>query len=241
MLTEGIHFDLMYTPLKHLGYKAVIANLSDIYAMNATPQQITVSIAVSSKFSLEALEELYTGIHLACELYNVDLVGGDTVSSLSGLVISVTAVGEAPESEIKYRSAAQTNDLICVSGDLGGAFLGLQVLEREKEIYDKDAAIQPDLSGFDYVLERQLKPEARVEVIQWIKEEKIKVNAMIDISDGLSSELIHICKSSGRGFNIYHDKIPVHADTKDAAKQFNIEWLIPALHGGEDYVYLPFP
>lgn len=238
MLTEGIHFDLMYTPLKHLGYKSVIVNLSDVYAMNAIPKQIIVSIAISSKFSLEAIEELYSGIHLACEQYNVDLVGGDTVSSLSGLIISVTAIGEASKEDVKYRSGAQTNDLICVSGDLGGAFLGLQVLEREKEIYNKDTAIQPDLTGFDYVLERQLKPEARVDIIEWFKNEKIKVNAMIDISDGLSSELIHICKSSGRGCNIYHDKIPVHPDTKEAAKKFNMEWMIPVLHGGEDYELL---
>ncbi|MGC9341938.1 MAG: thiamine-phosphate kinase, partial [Bacteroidales bacterium] len=159
-------------------------------------------------------------------------------SSLSGLIISVTAIGEASKEDVKYRSGAQTNDLICVSGALGGAFLGLQVLEREKEIYNKDTAIQPDLTGFDYVLERQLKPEARVDIIEWFKNEKIKVNAMIDISDGLSSELIHICKSSGRGCNIYHDKIPVHPDTKEAAKKFNMEWMIPVLHGGEDYELL---
>lgn len=238
MLTEGIHFDLMYTPLKHLGYKSVVVNLSDVYAMNAIPSQIIVSIAVSSKFSLEAIEELYSGIHLACEQYNVDLIGGDTVSSLSGLIISVTAIGEAPKNQVKYRSGAKTNDLICVSGDLGGAFLGLQVLEREKEIYQKDSSIQPDLTGFDYVLERQLKPEARGDIIQWIKKEDIKVNAMIDISDGLSSELIHICKASEKGCKIYHDKIPVNPETREAAKRFNMEWLIPALHGGEDYELL---
>jgi len=238
MLTEGIHFDLMYTPLKHLGYKAVISNLSDVYSMNAIPAQITVSIAISSKFSVEAIEELYSGIHLACENYNVDLVGGDTVSSLSGLIISVTAIGEAKKEDIKYRSGAQTNDLICVSGDLGGAFLGLQLLEREKELYNKDSSIQPDLTGFDYVLERQLKPEARGDIVKWIREEKVKVNAMIDISDGLSSELIHISKSSSRGCNIYPEKIPVHPHTREAARQFNLEYLVPALHGGEDYELL---
>ena len=238
MLTEGIHFDLMYTPLKHLGYKAVIVNLSDVYAMNAIPHQITVSIAVSSKFSVEAIEELYTGIHLACEQYNVDLVGGDTVSSLSGLIISVTAIGEAGKEEIKYRSGAQKNDLVCVSGDLGGAFLGLQLLEREKAIYEKDNAIQPDLTGFDYVLERQLKPEARWDIIEWIREEKIQVHAMIDISDGLSSEINHICKASGKGCHIYPDKLPVHPDVKEAAKEFNMEYLAPVLHGGEDYELL---
>lgn len=238
ILTEGIHFDLMYTPLKHLGYKAVISNLSDIYAMNATPTQFIVSIAISSKFSVEAVEELYSGIHLASELYNVDLVGGDTVSSITGLAISITAIGEAKKEDVRYRSGAQTNDLICVSGDLGGAFFGLQVLEREKEIYEKDTNIQPDLSGFDYVLERQLKPEARKEIIEWLKAEGIKTHAMIDISDGLSSDLIHICKASGKGCDIYHDKIPIHENTQAAAKEFNMEALIPALHGGEDYELL---
>lgn len=238
ILTEGIHFDLMYTPLKHLGYKSVISNLSDIYAMNATPKQFIVSIAISSKFSVEAIEELYSGIHLASELYNVDLVGGDTVSSLTGLTISITAIGEAKKEDIRYRSSAETNDLICVSGDLGAAFFGLQVLEREKEIYEKDHSIQPDLSGFDYVLERQLKPEARKDVIEWLKKEGIKTHAMIDISDGLSSDLIHICQSSGKGCNIYHDKIPLHEETKAAAKEFNMEPLITALHGGEDYELL---
>lgn len=238
MLTEGIHFDLMYTPLKHLGYKAVITNLSDVFAMNAIPEQITVSIAISSKFSLEAIEELYSGVHLACETYNVDLVGGDTISSVTGLTISITAIGSAGKEDITYRSGAKTNDLICVSGDLGGAYLGLQLLEREKEIFEKGAGVQPDLTGFDYVLERQLKPEARGDVTQWLRTEGIQINAMIDISDGLSSELIHICRASGRGCNIYHEKIPVHPDTKAAAKEFNMEYLIPVLHGGEDYELL---
>ena len=238
MLTEGIHFDLIYTPLKHLGYKAVVVNLSDVYAMNAIPQQITVSIAVSSKFSVEAIEELYSGIHLACQQYDVDLVGGDTVSSLSGLIISVTAIGEARKEDIRYRSGAESNDLICVTGDLGGAFLGLQLLEREKALYEKDKATQPDLTGFDYVLERQLKPEARWDIIEWFKEKNIRVHAMIDISDGLSSELNHICKASGKGCHIFPDKLPIHPDVKEAAKQFNMEYLIPVLHGGEDYELL---
>jgi len=187
---------------------------------------------------VEAVEELYSGIHLASELYNVDLVGGDTVSSITGLAISITAIGEAKKEDVRYRSGAQTNDLICVSGDLGGAFFGLQVLEREKEMYEKDTNIQPDLSGFDYVLERQLKPEARKEIIEWLKAEGIKTHAMIDVSDGLSSDLIHICKASGKGCDIYHDKIPIHENTLAAAREFNMEALIPALHGGEDYELL---
>ncbi len=238
MLTEGIHFDLMYTPLKHLGYKSVVVNLSDLYAMNAIPKQITVSIAISSKFSLEAAQELYSGIHLACEMYNVDLIGGDTVSSLSGLVISITAIGEAEKNEITYRGGSQENDIICVSGDLGGAFLGLQLLEREKEIYNEDPEIQPDLSGYDYILERQLKPEARKEVIELLRKENVSLTSMIDISDGLSSEILHLCKSSGRGCNIYHAKIPINPSVESAAKNFNLEPLICALHGGEDYELL---
>ena len=238
MLTEGIHFDLLYTPMKHLGYKSVIVNLSDVYAMNAIPKQITVSISLSSKFSLEAVKELYEGIHLACETYGVDLVGGDTVSSITGITISVTAIGEAKKEDIKYRSGAQLNDLICVSGDLGAAYFGLQVLEREKNIYEKDNAIQPDLSGYDYILERQLKPEARKDIIEWIKAEGVKVNAMMDISDGLSSELIHICKQSHKGCQIHPEKIPIDEATTEAAKEFEFEDMIAALHGGEDYELL---
>jgi len=238
MLTEGIHFDLMYTPLKHLGYKAVIVNLSDVVAMNATPTQVTVSIGLSSKFSVEAMDELYSGIHLACKTYNVDLVGGDTVASMTGLIISVTAVGEVEKEKITYRSGAKTNDLICVSGDLGGAFLGLQVLEREKEIFSGDKSIQPDLTGFEYVLERQLKPEARLDMVQLFSEKGLKIHSMIDVSDGLSSELIHICKASGRGCNIYPDKLPVHPDTKESASKFKMEYMVPVLHGGEDYELL---
>ena len=238
MLTEGVHFDLMYNPLKHLGYKSVIVNLSDLYSMNAIPKQITVSIAISSKFSIEAIDELYSGIHLACEMYEVDLVGGDTVSSLTGLVISITAIGEAKKEEITYRGGASENDLICVSGDLGGAFLGLQLLEREKDIYNEDPEIQPDLSGYDYILERQLKPEARKDVVEVLRNEGINITSMIDISDGLSSELLHLCQNSGRGCKIYHDKIPIHPSVSAAAKDFNLEPLICALHWGEDYELL---
>ncbi|MCF8380345.1 MAG: thiamine-phosphate kinase [Bacteroidales bacterium] len=238
MLTEGIHFNLMYVPLKHLGYKAVMVNLSDVYAMNAIPKQITVSISVSSKFSVEAIEELYAGIHLACETYDVDLIGGDTVSSLTGLTISVTAIGEARKEDVKYRSGAQLNDLICVSGDLGAAYLGLQILEREKDIYEKDNSIQPHLDGYDYILERQLKPEARKDIIEWFKAEGIKVNALIDISDGLSSELVHICKASDKGCQIYPEKIPINQSATDVAKELELEDLVAALHGGEDYELL---
>ncbi|MCK4922666.1 MAG: thiamine-phosphate kinase [Bacteroidales bacterium] len=238
MLTEGIHFNLMYSPMKHLGYKSVMVNVSDVYAMNAIPKQITVSISVSSKFSIEAIEELYEGIHLACETYDVDLIGGDTVSSLTGLTISVTAIGEAKKEEIKYRSGAKLNDLICVSGNLGGAYMGLQILEREKDIYEKDNSIQPQLEGYDYILERQLKPEARKDIVEWFKAENIKVNALIDISDGLSSELIHICKESGKGCQIYPEKIPIDSATTDAAKELELEDLVTALHGGEDYELL---
>ncbi len=238
MLTEGIHFDLMYTPLKHLGYKAVISNVSDVLAMNAEPMQITVSLAVSSKFSLEAVEELYEGIHLACETYHVDLVGGDTVSSLTGLTISVTAIGEVEKSEVRYRNTARENDLICVSGDLGGAYLGLQILEREKRLYEEDPTVQPELEGYDYILERQLKPEARTDIRQLLIDRGIQTTAMIDISDGLASDLIHICKQSAIGCQIYHDRIPISEDTVKAAREMEIEPLICALHGGEDYELL---
>ncbi len=238
MLTEGIHFNLVYTPLKHLGYKAVVVNLSDVYAMNARPTQITVSIAVSSKFSVEAMEELYSGIRSACEVYGVDLVGGDTVSSLSGLIISITAVGEAAAEDIRYRSGAGVNDLICVSGDLGAAYMGLQLLEREKKLFEQDPTVQPDFSGNDYILERQLKPEARKDIVEQLHKAGIRINAMIDISDGLSSELMHICKTSGTGCRIYHDKVPIDGATVMMAEEFNMEPLICALHGGEDYELL---
>ncbi|PKP51609.1 MAG: thiamine-phosphate kinase [Bacteroidetes bacterium HGW-Bacteroidetes-12] len=238
MLVEGIHFDLLYTPFKHLGYKAVTVNLSDVYAMNAVPTQITVSIAVSNKISIEALEELYAGMLLACEIYGVDLVGGDTTSSNSGLIISITAVGEAEKKEIVYRNGAKENDLICVSGDLGGAFVGLQLLEREKQIFNENPAIQPDFSGYDYVLERQLKPEPRQDVIDMFKELDVLPTSMIDISDGLSSELIHLCTQSEVGCAIYEHKIPIDPSTVIGAEELKLSPTVCALNGGEDYELL---
>lgn len=238
LLTEGIHFNLMYVPLKHLGYKAVVVNLSDVYAMNAKPRQITVSIAVSSKFSLEAIEELYSGIFLACEKYGVDLVGGDTTSSLTGLVISITAIGEADADAIAYRSGAQVNDLVCVSGDLGGAYMGLQLLERENEVYKVNPNQQPQLEGYDYILERQLKPEARKDVVELLAELGVKPTSMIDISDGLSSEIMHLCDQSQVGCSIYEDKIPMDTQTKMFAQELNINPIVAALNGGEDYELL---
>ena len=238
MLLEGIHFDLAYTPLKHLGYKSVQVNLSDIYAMNGIATQVTVSIGISSKFPLEAIEELYEGIYLACEKYNVDLVGGDTTSSRQGLVISVTSIGYADENDIAYRNTAREGDLICVSGDLGGAYVGLQLLEREKLVYIENPNIQPDLEGKDYIIERQLKPEARKDIIELLKDLNIKPTAMIDISDGLASEILHICKQSNKGCNIYEDKIPLDPMTYETAREFNLDPTVCALSGGEDYELL---
>lgn len=238
LLTEGIHFNLMYVPLKHLGYKSVVVNLSDVYAMNATPKQITVSIAISSKFSLEAIEELYSGIHLACEKYGVDLIGGDTTSSLTGLTISITAIGEATEEELTYRSGAQVNDLLCVSGDLGGAYMGLQLLERENEVFKVNPHMPPMLDGYNYILERQLKPEARGDIKELLKTLNIKPTAMIDISDGLSSEILHLCKASKVGCNLYEEKVPLDKQTKDFAEELSINPLVAALNGGEDYELL---
>jgi thiamine-monophosphate kinase len=238
MLLEGIHFDLAYTPLKHLGYKAVQVNLSDIYAMNGMATQVTVSLGISSKFPLEAVEELYEGIYLACEKYKVDLVGGDTTSSRQGLVISVTSIGYADEKDITYRDTANEGDLICVSGDLGGAYTGLQLLEREKQIYIENPNIQPDLEGKDYIIERQLKPEARKDIVELLKDIKIKPTAMIDISDGLASEILHICKQSNKGCNIYEDKIPLDPMTYETAREFNLDPTVCALSGGEDYELL---
>ena len=238
LLTEGIHFNLMYVPLKHLGYKSVVVNLSDIFAMNARPLQITVNIALSSKFSVEAVEELYSGIHLACEKYGVDLVGGDTTSSLTGLTISVTVLGEAEKDGLVYRTGAQPNDLLCVSGDLGGAYMGLQLLERENKIFKLNPSTQPQFEGYNYILERQLKPEARGDIIEVFKKLQIKPTSMIDISDGLSSEIIHICKSSDVGCNLYEDKIPMDYETKKMADELNINPLVAALNGGEDYELL---
>ena len=238
LLAEGIHFNLMYVPLKHLGYKAVVVNLSDVFAMNATPKQITVSIAISSKFSLEAIEELYSGIHLACEKYGVDLIGGDTTSSLTGLIISITAIGEATDEELVYRSGARVNDLLCVSGDLGGAYMGLQLLERENEVFKVNPNQQPQFDGYDYILERQLKPEARGDIRELLKTLNIKPTSMIDISDGLSSEALHLCKASKVGCSIYEEKIPLDNQTKQFAAELSINPLVAALNGGEDYELL---
>lgn len=238
LLVEGVHFNLMYTPLMHLGYKAVMVNLSDIYAMNGKPEQITVSIAVSNRFPLEALEELYAGIKKACNFYQVDLVGGDTSTSVSGMMISVTVIGKAKKSEIVYRSGAKENDLIVVTGDLGGAFMGLQLLEREKEVFKANPTIQPDLDGNDYLLERQLKPEARRDVIGFLKELEVKPTSMIDVSDGLASELFHLCKASNLGCTIYDEKVPIDAKTATTAIDFNIDPITAALNGGEDYELL---
>jgi thiamine-monophosphate kinase len=238
MLLEGIHFDLAYTPLKHLGYKAIQVNLSDIYAMNGIAEQVTVSIGLSSKFPLEAVEELYEGIYLACEKYNIDLIGGDTTASKQGLVISVTSIGYADEKDIVYRNGAEEGDLICVSGDLGGAYTGLQLLEREKMIYLENPNIQPDLEGKDYIVERQLKPEARKDVIELLKDIEVKPTAMIDISDGLASELLHICKQSDKGCNLYEEKIPIDPMTYETAREFNLDPTVCALSGGEDYELL---
>lgn len=238
LLTEGVHFNLMYMPLKHLGYKAVIVNLSDICAMNAVPKQIVVNIALSGKFSVEAVEELYSGIHLACEKYGVDLVGGDTTSSLTGLTISITVLGEVEKENVVLRSGAKPTDLLCVTGDLGGAYMGLQLLERENEVFKVNENMQPQLSGFDYILERQLKPEARIDIISAFKKLDIKPTSMIDISDGLSSEVHHLCKNSNLGCNIYEDKIPLDFQTKKMAEEMNINPLVAALNGGEDYELL---
>ncbi len=238
MLVEGVHFDLMYTPLKHLGYKSVVVNLSDVFAMNAIPSQITVSMAVSNRFSLEALEELYAGIKKACEFYKVDLVGGDTTSSKSGLVLSITALGMTAKEKIVTRAGARENDLLVVSGDLGGAYMGLQVLEREKEVFKSAPGAQPDLSGYDYILERQLKPEARKDIVELLSSMNIQPTSMIDISDGLASEIMHIADQSFVGCDLYEEKIPVAPETIQAAKEFNIDHTTAALNGGEDYELL---
>ena len=238
LLVEGIHFNLVYTPLKHLGYKSVVVNLSDICAMNAVPKQITLSIAVSSKFSVESLEEFYEGVLLACNKFQVDLIGGDTTSSLTGFTISVTAIGEADEKRIAFRNGAKPNDLICVSGDLGAAYMGLQLLEREKDIFNDNPEVQPDFSGHDYILERQLKPEPRIDIVQNLKNAGIQPTSMIDISDGLSSELIHLCKNSKTGCRIFAEKIPIDTTTCNMAKEFNMAPETAALNGGEDYELL---
>jgi len=238
LLLEGVHFDLRYVPLKHLGYKAVQVNLSDIYAMNGMASQITFSIGLSSKFPLEAVEEIYAGAILACKKFNVDLVGGDTSASKQGLVISVTSIGYAKASDVTYRDGAQEGDLICVSGDLGGAYVGLQLLEREKQIFLENPNIQPDLEGKDYIIERQLKPEARKDIIHLFNDIGVKPTAMIDISDGLASEILHICKQSKKGCKLYEEKIPIDQMTFDTAREFGLDPTICALSGGEDYELL---
>ncbi len=238
LLTEGIHFNLMYVPIKHLGYKSVMVNLSDVAAMNAIPRQITVSLAISSKFSVELLEELYDGIHLACEEFGVDLVGGDTTTSMNGLTISITAIGEASEDSISYRSGAQKTDLVCVTGDLGGAYMGLQLLERENEVFKVNAAMKPQLDGYEYILARQLRPVARVDMQKKFEDLGVKPTSMIDVSDGLSSEVKHICKASGVGVRIYEERIPLDSETKAMAEEFHMNPLVAALNGGEDYELL---
>ncbi len=238
LLVEGIHFDMSYTPLRHLGYKAAIVNFSDIYAMNGIPEQITVSLAISNRFSLEAIEEIYEGIYLACETYHVDLVGGDTSSSLSGLFISITVIGSAVEGEIIYRNTAKENDLICVSGDLGAAYMGLMVLEREKQVFKVNPDMQPDLEGMDYILERQLKPEARQDIGKILKGIGVKPTAMIDISDGLASDIRHICQGSKLGCQIFTEKLPVDAVTIKLAEEFQIDPYTVVMNGGEDYELL---
>lgn len=238
MLLEGVHFDLMYTPLKHLGYKAVAVNLSDICAMFATPTHITVSIGISNRFSVEAIDEFYEGVYAACERYNVDLVGGDTTSSLKGFVISITAIGEVVQDKFVTRSGAKKGDLVCVSGDLGAAYIGLQILEREKRIFAENPNVQPDLQNKDYTIGRFLKPEPRTDIVTWLQEKEITPTSMIDISDGLSSELLHICKQSNVGCAIYEEKIPIHMETKQTALEFNSPPTTCALSGGEDYELL---
>ncbi len=241
LLLEGIHFDLRYVPLKHLGYKAAIVNFSDIYAMMGTPKQIVVSLGVSSRFTVDHIEELYSGIRLACDLYGVDLVGGDTSASVTGLVISVTCIGEGKKDEIVYREGAKPTDLICVSGDLGAAYMGLQLLERENRVAAgrKDQEpFQPDFAGKEYILERQLKPEARKDIVQMLKDKGIHPTSMMDVSDGLSSELLHICKASGVGCRVYEDRIPIDYQTACMAEEFNMNMVTAAMNGGEDYELL---
>ena len=238
LLVEGVHFDLAYMPLKHLGYKSIMVNLSDIYAMNGTATQVTVSIAVSNRFPVEALEELYAGIQLASKMYNVDVVGGDTTSSTSGLFISVTAIGVAEKEDVVYRSGAKPNDLLVVTGDLGAAYMGLQVLEREKEVFKANPNAQPDLDQYTYLIERQLKPEARKDIPKLLKDLEVRPTSMIDISDGLSSEIIHLCKSSKTGANLFEEKIPLDPAVISVCEEFEIDSTMIALSGGEDYEIL---
>ena len=238
MLVEGIHFDMAFTPLKHLGYKCVIVNISDIYAMNGTPKQITVGLAISSKYTLEAIEEFYDGILLACEKYKVDVIGGDITSCINGLTISITAIGEAKKKEIVKRSGAKENDLLITTGDLGGAYMGLNVLQREKEVWKSNPNMQPELDNYNYILERQLKPEARRDVIEFLKKCNVIPTSMIDISDGLASEVFHICTSSNVGCQLYEEKIPIDPQTYQTSMDFNTNPTVSALNGGEDYELL---
>jgi thiamine-monophosphate kinase len=238
LLVEGVHFDLSYMPLKHLGYKAIVSNISDICAMNAVPTQVTVSVAVSNRFPLEAMEELFAGITLAANAYNVDVIGGDTTSSQKGFIISITAIGEANEEEIVYRNGAKEGDLLVVSGDLGSAYMGLQVLEREKQVFQVNPNNQPDLDAYTYLIERQLRPEARHDIKDLLSKLEVKPTAMIDISDGLSSEIIHICKQSKVGCNLYEEKIPVDPQFINVCEEFNIDSTTVAINGGEDYELL---
>ena len=240
LLLEGIHFDLTYVPLMHLGYKAIVVNLSDVYAMNGTPRQVTVSLGISKRFTLEHIEQLYEGMRIACERYGVDLVGGDTSASVTGLIISVTCLGEAAKEDIVYRSGARDTDLICVSGNLGAAYMGLQLLERERQVSAqmKDKDFQPDFAGKEYIIERQLKPEARCDVIDELRELGIRPTAMMDVSDGLSSELLHICKNSGVGCRVYEERIPIDYETALMAEELNMNLVTAAMNGGEDYELL---
>ena len=238
LLLEGIHFDLTYVPLKHLGYKSAVVNFSDIYAMNGMPRQITVSLGISKRFSIEDLEELYSGIRLACDVYGVDLVGGDTSASMTGLAISITCLGEGERGKVVYRNGARETDLICVSGDLGAAYMGLQLLEREKSVFKGEKDFTPDFAGKEYLLERQLKPEARKDIIEALRKANIVPTSMMDISDGLSSELLHIAKESHVGCHIYEERIPIDYQTAVMAEQFNMNLTTAALNGGEDYELL---
>jgi len=238
LLVENVHFDLVYYPLKHLGYKSAVVNFSDIVAMNGTPKQLIIGISLSNKFSLEAIEDFYAGLLLACKNYNVDLIGGDTTSSNKGLFISITVIGEANKDEIVYRNTAKEGNLICVSGNLGAAYTGLLILEREKHVFKADPSMQPELEGYDYILERQLKPEARNDIIKLLKDANIKPTSMIDISDGLASEIMHICTSSKVGCNLYDEKIPIDTTTYNTAREFSLDPTTCAMNGGEDYELL---
>lgn len=235
LLLEGIHFNLVYTPLRHLGYKAVIRAISDIYAMNGVPGQVLIALGISSRFSVEQIEEIYDGINLACKNYNIDLAGGDTTSSMTGLTISVTGIGTVEKDRLVKRNGARENDLICVTGDLGAAYMGLQLLEREKKLFEEDRSFNPDLSGYEYVIGRQLKPELPVKVLNELREKDITPTSMIDITEGLAPDLLHICRASGCGCRIFHERIPVDHETASCAEEFNIDSLVPALNGGDDF------